>query len=115
MCEAGDVLGWRVDGDPVLPYDSMDDGLTRISRSPILKPDLGRTEPFPFSVARTYSIQVSSCHTTHVMDVICRFEHVFCFSPAALVVPAGQQLHPVNRADSGGLMAGQGNLNGANL
>jgi hypothetical protein len=59
MCEAGDVLGWRVDGDPVLPYDSMDDGLTRISRSPILKPDLGRTEPFPFSVARTYSIQVT--------------------------------------------------------
>jgi hypothetical protein len=61
MCEAGDVLGWRVDGDPVLPYDSMDDGLTRISRSPILKPDLGRTEPFPFSVARTYSIQVLCC------------------------------------------------------
>lgn len=68
MCEAGDVLGWRVDGDPVLPYDSMDDGLTRISRSPILKPDLGRTEPFPFSVARTYSIQVLCCLSSPVTN-----------------------------------------------
>jgi hypothetical protein len=38
MCEPGDVLGWRVDSDPVLPYDAMDEGLARITRSPILKP-----------------------------------------------------------------------------
>jgi len=72
MCEPGDVLGWRVDGDPVLPYDAMDEGLTRISRSPILKPDLGRTEHFPFSVARTYSVQAK------VVSMVLIFDTFFC-------------------------------------
>mmetsp|Transcript_15472 Transcript_15472/g.34582 ORF Transcript_15472/g.34582 Transcript_15472/m.34582 type:complete len:692 (-) Transcript_15472:171-2246(-) len=57
LCESGDVIGWRVDSDSVLPYDSTDRGMVRITKSPILRAELGRTENFPFSIARTYSIQ----------------------------------------------------------
>jgi hypothetical protein len=31
MCEAGDVIGWRVDTDPVLPYDALDAGIHEIN------------------------------------------------------------------------------------
>uniref|UniRef100_A0A7S4PRA3 Uncharacterized protein n=1 Tax=Guillardia theta TaxID=55529 RepID=A0A7S4PRA3_GUITH len=57
LCDEGDVIGWRVNADSVLSYDSLDQGLVRITKSPIMKLGLGRTEHFPFSVARTYSIQ----------------------------------------------------------
>jgi len=56
LCEEGDVLGWRVDADSLLPFDSSDHGNVRITKSPILRAELGRTETFPFSIARTYSL-----------------------------------------------------------
>ena len=59
MCEAGDLLGWRLEtGDAVLGFEPYGEGNVRMTKSPSLTPELGRTEHFPFSIVRTYPIQV---------------------------------------------------------
>lgn len=68
ICEEGDYLGWRVEADSLLPYDSLDDGLVRITKSPIRAADLGRTEHFPFSIARSYSLQAKVVSVALLFD-----------------------------------------------
>jgi len=55
-----------------LPYEVDGEGSIRITRSPILRPDLGRTEHFPFAVARTYSVQAK------VVSMVLVFDTFFC-------------------------------------
>eukprot|EP00293_Proteomonas_sulcata_P011125 CAMPEP_0184316474 /NCGR_PEP_ID=MMETSP1049-20130417/90316_1 /TAXON_ID=77928 /ORGANISM="Proteomonas sulcata, Strain CCMP704" /LENGTH=222 /DNA_ID=CAMNT_0026635455 /DNA_START=27 /DNA_END=692 /DNA_ORIENTATION=+ len=68
LVEEGDLIGWRVDTDSVLPYDSMDGGLVRITKSPTLRPSLGRTEHFPYSISRTYSVQAKVISSVLLWD-----------------------------------------------
>jgi len=73
MCEPGDVLGWRLDsGDAVLGFEPAGDGHVRITKSPSLPAELGRTEHFPFSIVRTYPFSAK------VVSVVLLFEEQGC-------------------------------------
>jgi len=73
MCEPGDVLGWRLDSaDPVLGFEPAGEGHVRITKSPSLPAELGRTEHFPFSIVRTYPF------SARVVSMVLLYEEKGC-------------------------------------
>lgn len=79
MCDQDDVIGWRLEtGESVLGFEPFGEGQVRMTKSPLPTPELGRTEHFPFSIVRTYPVQVTFKSQTKEM-VLCVRVYVWMF------------------------------------